>query len=328
MRSFRSAPTPRSNAAPDKVVRLFQSETAEILEAPEPAGVRATIYVAGGACLSPSSCLSAVTRLDRVVEQHLGAKSSPRTPTAVLQALDPALIKTINVRDGERVKAGDVLATLDPTFAAADVEALQLQIASLDAQIARCRGRAGQDRPYEPPPSANAGGRALRRVAEGPIMRSARRSSTRRCAPITSRSRNTRRRSPSCRTTSALRRPHEARQGSRADARDPGRGPGRQPPQSAGRDRSEDRDAAQSRIRPQQPASKREHQLEATTATRNAFAQQWLAQTSQELVTARNQRDTALQQLEKAQRTRIWCGSRRPRTRSCCRWPSCRSVRC
>ena len=45
-----------------------------------------------------------------------------------------------------------------------------------------------------------------------------------------------------------------------------------------------------------------EHQLEATAATRDAFAQQWLADTSQELVTARNQRDTARQQLEKALR--------------------------
>jgi HlyD family secretion protein len=44
------------------------------------------------------------------------------------------------------------------------------------------------------------------------------------------------------------------------------------------------------------------HQVEATTATRNAFAQQWLAQTSQDLVNARNQRDAALQQLEKATR--------------------------
>jgi hemolysin D len=43
-----------------------------------------------------------------------------------------------------------------------------------------------------------------------------------------------------------------------------------------------------------------QHQLQATTATRDAFVQQWLGQTSQELVTARNQRDTALQQLEKA----------------------------
>jgi hemolysin D len=43
-----------------------------------------------------------------------------------------------------------------------------------------------------------------------------------------------------------------------------------------------------------------EHQLQAATATRNAFTQQWLGEASKELVTARNQRDTALQQLEKA----------------------------
>ena len=39
-----------------------------------------------------------------------------------------------------------------------------------------------------------------------------------------------------------------------------------------------------------------------TVATRDAFAQKWLADASQELVTARNQRDTARQQLEKALR--------------------------
>ncbi|MGE0261041.1 MAG: HlyD family type I secretion periplasmic adaptor subunit, partial [Alphaproteobacteria bacterium] len=44
------------------------------------------------------------------------------------------------------------------------------------------------------------------------------------------------------------------------------------------------------------------HQLEGAVATRDTFAQKWLADTSQELVTARNQRDTARQQLEKAQR--------------------------
>ncbi len=43
-----------------------------------------------------------------------------------------------------------------------------------------------------------------------------------------------------------------------------------------------------------------QHQLEATGATRDAFRQQWFGQASQELVTGRNQRDAALQQLEKA----------------------------
>jgi len=45
-----------------------------------------------------------------------------------------------------------------------------------------------------------------------------------------------------------------------------------------------------------------EHQLQTAVATRDSFAQKWLADTSQELVTARNQRDTARQQLEKALR--------------------------
>jgi len=134
MRSFRSDPTPRSNAEPDKVVRLFQSETAEIVEAPEPAGVRLTFHILALFFVTLLA-LSVVTRLDRVVTSTSGTIVTTRQ-TAVVQALDASIIKSINVRDGERVKAGDELATLDPTFAAADVEALKLQIASLDAVVA------------------------------------------------------------------------------------------------------------------------------------------------------------------------------------------------
>ena len=39
MKSFRSDKTLHSDASPDRLVRLFQSETAEIMEAPEPWGV-------------------------------------------------------------------------------------------------------------------------------------------------------------------------------------------------------------------------------------------------------------------------------------------------
>ena len=45
-----------------------------------------------------------------------------------------------------------------------------------------------------------------------------------------------------------------------------------------------------------------EHQLASTIANRDAFAQQWAAQVSQELVTARNGLDTAREQLAKAAR--------------------------
>src|SRR5690348_10339643 len=43
-----------------------------------------------------------------------------------------------------------------------------------------------------------------------------------------------------------------------------------------------------------------EHQLASTIANRDAFAEQWVGQVSQELVTARNTLDTARQQLTKA----------------------------
>ena len=41
------------------------------------------------------------------------------------------------MREGDEVQQGQLLATLDPTFSAADVKQLKQQVASLRAQIAR-----------------------------------------------------------------------------------------------------------------------------------------------------------------------------------------------
>ncbi len=65
------------------------------------------------------------------------ARSSRPQQINVYQALDPSIIKSINVREGEQVQAGQLLATFDPTFAAADVQQVSQQIASLEALIAR-----------------------------------------------------------------------------------------------------------------------------------------------------------------------------------------------
>src|SRR5205823_2766819 len=75
--------------------------------------------------------------IDRVVSSAFGEVITTES-TQVVQPLDASIIKTIEVREGQQVKAGQLLATLDPTFAAADVGALKQQAASLDAQIARC----------------------------------------------------------------------------------------------------------------------------------------------------------------------------------------------
>ena len=296
MKSFRSDPTPRSSAEPDKVVRLFQSETAEIVEAPEPAGVRLTFHVLAFFFVALLA-LSVVTRLDRVVTSTSGTIVTTR-PTAVLQALDASIIKSINVRDGERVKAGDELATLDPTFATADVEALKLQIASLDAVVARCEAELA-NRPYEPKPTANPDEtryaelqKALYQQRKAQFegqMRTYTEQIAQYTAAVTKFQNSEGRyndRVKLARDVEQMRATLAAAQvGSRlallvaTDQKT-----------EILRNLEYDHDSL----------LEARHQVEATSATRNAFAQQWLAQTSQELVTARNQRDTALQQLEKA----------------------------
>jgi hemolysin D len=116
-------------------IRQFQSETAAIREAPEPRAPRIAVWLLAGLVIS-LVVLSIMTRLDRVVSSASG-KTVPTQPVNVYQALDPSIIKTIDVREGDLVQTGQLLATLDPTFAAADVKQLQRQIASLTAQIAR-----------------------------------------------------------------------------------------------------------------------------------------------------------------------------------------------
>jgi HlyD family secretion protein len=150
MRSFRSR-TRRSETSPDKIVRLFQSETGEILETPEPVAIRVTVAFMAVFLVSLVP-LAVFTQLDRVVAST--GMIVTTEPTIVVQALDPSIIKSINVHEGQRVKAGEVLGTLDPTFATADVAALKMQVASLNAQIARCEAElAGQ--PFTAPSGAD-----------------------------------------------------------------------------------------------------------------------------------------------------------------------------
>jgi HlyD family secretion protein len=116
-------------------IRSFQSETADIREAPEPAWARATVHILA-AFFVVAILIMCVTRVDRVVSST-GGKIVSTEPVNVYQALDTSIIKSIDVREGDEVSAGQLLATLDPTFASADVKQLAQQIASLQTQVAR-----------------------------------------------------------------------------------------------------------------------------------------------------------------------------------------------
>ena len=80
-----------------------------------------------------------VPNKDRSVVTSVGGKLVSTDRVNVFQSLDPSIIKSINVHEGDEVKAGQVLATLDPTFAAADVKQLKQQVASLRAQTCETR---------------------------------------------------------------------------------------------------------------------------------------------------------------------------------------------
>lgn len=67
----------------------------------------------------------------------------------VIAPLETSVIRSIDVRVGELVHAGDPLAHLDPTFTQADVSQLKARLASLDAQIARERAELAGT-PYQP----------------------------------------------------------------------------------------------------------------------------------------------------------------------------------
>jgi hemolysin D len=123
------------DAATADIIRQFQSETDAIREAPEPRWARITVLTLAALLLSMLIAMI-LTRLDRVVTS-IGGKIVATQPINVFQALDPSIIRSLDVREGDEVQQGQLLATLDPTFAAADVKQLSQQIASLEAQVAR-----------------------------------------------------------------------------------------------------------------------------------------------------------------------------------------------
>ena len=64
-----------------------------------------------------------------------------------MQPLETAIVRSIDVREGQQVHAGDVLARLDPTFAAADLGALTAQVSSLEAEVTRLQAEA-ENKPF------------------------------------------------------------------------------------------------------------------------------------------------------------------------------------
>ena len=234
-------------------------------------------------------------QMNRVVTTSAGQIVTTE-PTIVLQALDASIIKTLDMREGERVKRGQLLATLDPTFAAADVSAASSQIASLEAQIARAEAELA-NRNFDPPSGATPAAAymalqgvyyAQRRAQFEAQLRaydeqiSQNKAAIRKLKDDLAHYDGRVKVSQEIRAWASL---AASQFGSRLNlltATD----------QRLEILRTQDFD--------RNGLVESEHQLASTIANRDAFVQQWSGQVSKELVTARNAVDTARQQLAKA----------------------------
>jgi HlyD family type I secretion membrane fusion protein len=130
----------------DRPLSAFESETQAVLVRTTPYSEHLILYVLAGIIVL-SFALMAVVKLDRVVTG--GGKIVATEGSLFIQPLPPALVSNILVKMGDVVKKDQVLARLDPTFAAADLTALKQKRASSQAAVDRLSAeRAGL--PYEP----------------------------------------------------------------------------------------------------------------------------------------------------------------------------------
>lgn len=137
-----SEPTPLS-------LLEFQSPTAAIIATPMPAIARHTVLWVSGLVFT-FLMIATFKHTDQVVTA-IGEVVSTAS-TVEVQAFNPAIVSTVNVREGQLVHRGDVLATLDPTIAAANLASLLQQEQGYAAQVAQLQAQE-DGKPYEPDPN-------------------------------------------------------------------------------------------------------------------------------------------------------------------------------
>ena len=85
-------------------------------------------------------------------------KIIPTGRTKVIQPFETGVVRAIHVRDGQSVKAGDLLIELDPTISGAELGHLRSDLASADLEVARLRaelsGNANPLDSFNPPDGA------------------------------------------------------------------------------------------------------------------------------------------------------------------------------
>lgn len=118
----------------DRALLEFRSPTDAVIAEALPASARATIWVIAAGTVAAITAM-ALCPVDRVVA--VPGKLVSESPTLVVQPLETAIVRAIEVREGQAVQRGELLARLDPTIADADATASGSQVGSLAAEVDR-----------------------------------------------------------------------------------------------------------------------------------------------------------------------------------------------
>ena len=117
----------------------FQWPSTAVANAPIPRAARGIVWIVSSLVIALIA-LAGLIPVDQVVTTR-GLVVS-QSPNIVVQPLETAIVRSIEVREGQRVKAGQLLARLDATFTSADQTALAMQVSTLEAEVARLKAEA------------------------------------------------------------------------------------------------------------------------------------------------------------------------------------------
>jgi len=112
----------------------FQWPSTAITNAPIPRSARGIVWMITSMVVALIAAAALIP-----VDQVVTAKGIvvAQSPTILVQPLETAIVRSIDVREGEEVHKGQVLARLDSTFAAADLATLDAQVSKLEAEVRR-----------------------------------------------------------------------------------------------------------------------------------------------------------------------------------------------
>ena len=136
----------------EQAVNGFKPDATAIEEAPVSVTANAALFTVA-ALLMAAVIWAVVGTVDRIVVAP--GKIATKTPTLVMQPFTTARILSVEVKAGDHVVKGQVLARFDPTFSEADVSSLQQKVDSLTALTDRLEAELS-GRPFNAGPDANA----------------------------------------------------------------------------------------------------------------------------------------------------------------------------